>query len=94
LDAQADAKTAKLDESFAARSGELEVATRVQREAVEARSAELDAREKSLDDRASRHARRALRVDLQKALTESTREFHLTGGRFESGSRCTFCTFR
>jgi len=80
LDERFDARTAKLDETFAARSAELEVTTRVQREAIEARSAELDAREKSLDDRASRHARRALRVELLKALSESGKEFRLTRG--------------
>jgi hypothetical protein len=83
LDERFDARVAKADETFAARSADLESATRVQREAIETRATALDAREKSLDDRASRHARRALRGELQHALSERGKEFRLTRGTGE-----------
>jgi hypothetical protein len=77
---QADAKQQQLEDSFAARRQELDGEYRQKQREAEVRQKELDDYKASLDDRQSRHARRALRQDLQKVLEGMSKQFSLTAG--------------
>lgn len=64
--------------AFDARRAELDAEYRQKQQEIEARQKELDVFKASLDDRQSRHARRALRQELQKILEGHSKQFSLT----------------
>jgi hypothetical protein len=80
LQQQADAKEEQRDASHAKRREELETEYRQKQSEVAVRQKELDDFKASLDDRQSRHARRALREHLQKVLEGHGKQFSLTAG--------------
>jgi hypothetical protein len=80
LDERLDAKTKELEQGIVTRRDQIESELAVQRETLGKKEEALNEREKKLDDRASRHARRQLRLDLQKVLADRGEKFQLTKG--------------
>jgi len=68
----------KAEETYSKRQLLLDQSYAEQKKALEDKERELDEYRKTLDDRNSRHARRALRESLQQVLTLRDKEFRLT----------------
>jgi hypothetical protein len=80
LDARFDDRNKQLEEQLGQRTEQLQASVSAERERLAQQERELAERQKNLDDRDSRHARRALRADLQRVLKERDTEFRLTTG--------------
>jgi len=80
LDVRNDELRARLETDTNEQRDRLQRESDARQAALDERAAELEGQKKTLDDRQSRHARRALRQDLQKVLADRSKDFSLTLG--------------
>jgi hypothetical protein len=80
LDLKYDEKIAQLDLALSRRREELDTEFNSKHGSLDELRTKLDERTKNLDDRESKHARRALREVLQNSLKELGKDFSLTRG--------------
>jgi|GEM_PF-1999452 len=80
LDEEHDRRRSELDERLAAQLSKLQEEYDRKEKLLTKREEELSQQQKTLDDRSSTHARRALRKDLKETLAQRGQSFGLTSG--------------